>query len=85
MSHIQNVFQDLLRAAELEKPNNVEQWIVNRLSSRVAFSDNIILMSDSYKVSHFRQYPPGTEYVFSYFESRGEFSKTSSSSDCSTF
>ena len=71
MSHIQNVFQDLLRAAELEKPNNVEQWIVNRLSSRVAFSDNIILMSDSYKVSHFRQYPPGTEYVFSYFESRG--------------
>mmetsp|Transcript_62783 Transcript_62783/g.175491 ORF Transcript_62783/g.175491 Transcript_62783/m.175491 type:complete len:462 (-) Transcript_62783:258-1643(-) len=28
-------------------------------------------MSDSYKVSHYRQYPPGTEYVYSYFESRG--------------
>ena len=28
-------------------------------------------MSDSYKVSHFVQYPPGTEVVYSYFESRG--------------
>ncbi|MDA1017055.1 MAG: nicotinate phosphoribosyltransferase [Planctomycetota bacterium] len=33
--------------------------------------DNILLMSDSYKVSHYRQYPPGTETVYSYFESRG--------------
>ncbi|CAE8601827.1 unnamed protein product [Polarella glacialis] len=33
--------------------------------------DNILLLSDSYKVSHWRQYPPGTEYVYSYFESRG--------------
>jgi len=33
--------------------------------------DNIILLSDSYKVSHYRQYPPGTQYVYSYFESRG--------------
>ena len=33
--------------------------------------DNIILATDSYKVSHYKQYPPGTEYVYSYFESRG--------------
>jgi len=33
--------------------------------------DNIILLSDSYKVSHYGQYPPGTETVYSYFESRG--------------
>ncbi|MDR3197975.1 MAG: nicotinate phosphoribosyltransferase [Planctomycetaceae bacterium] len=33
--------------------------------------DNIILLTDSYKVSHYRQYPPKTEYVYSYFESRG--------------
>ena len=32
---------------------------------------NIILMTDSYKVSHHRQYPPGTQNVYSYFESRG--------------
>lgn len=32
---------------------------------------NIILNSDSYKVSHWLQYPPGTENVFSYIESRG--------------
>jgi len=37
----------------------------------MAMADNIILLSDSYKVSHWRQYPPGTEYVYSYFESRG--------------
>ena len=33
--------------------------------------DNLILMTDSYKVTHWKQYPPGTEYVYSYFESRG--------------
>ena len=35
------------------------------------FQNNIILLTDSYKLSHFRQYPPGTEVVYSYFESRG--------------
>jgi nicotinamide phosphoribosyltransferase len=33
--------------------------------------DNIVLATDSYKVSHYKQYPPKTEYVYSYFESRG--------------
>jgi len=28
--------------------------------------DNIILDVDSYKVSHFLQYPPNTEYISSY-------------------
>jgi nicotinamide phosphoribosyltransferase len=32
---------------------------------------NPILNTDSYKASHFLQYPPGTERVFSYVESRG--------------
>ena len=27
--------------------------------------ENIILATDSYKVSHYKQYPPGTEYVYS--------------------
>lgn len=31
---------------------------------------NLILNTDSYKASHFLQYPPGTEYVSSYIESR---------------
>ncbi|KAF6768263.1 hypothetical protein AHF37_08811 [Paragonimus kellicotti] len=39
--------------------------------------DNIILLCDSYKVSHYAQYPPGTETIYSYFESRGgKFSET---------
>ena len=32
---------------------------------------NLILNVDSYKTSHYLQYPPGTEYVSSYIESRG--------------
>ena len=33
--------------------------------------ENLLLLTDSYKTSHFKQYPPGTEKVYSYFESRG--------------
>lgn len=32
---------------------------------------NIIKLTDSYKVTHFKQYPPNTTHVYSYFESRG--------------
>lgn len=32
---------------------------------------NLLLRSDSYKASHWKQYPPGTQTVFSYIESRG--------------
>lgn len=42
-----------------------------------SLNDNIILLTDSYKVSHYKQYPPNTEHVYSYFESRGgKFKKT---------
>lgn len=38
---------------------------------------NICLLTDSYKATHARQYPPGTSQVYSYFESRGgEFPET---------
>ncbi len=33
-------------------------------------SDSIILMTDSYKLTHWKQYPDDTEAVYSYFESR---------------
>lgn len=32
---------------------------------------NLLLLTDSYKVSHHKQYPPGTKRVFSFLESRG--------------
>ena len=35
------------------------------------FAKNICLNSDSYKYSQWVQYPAGTEYVYSYIESRG--------------
>jgi len=34
-------------------------------------NENIILNTDSYKISHYLQYPPKTEYVSSYIEARG--------------
>lgn len=38
---------------------------------------NILLNTDSYKASHYLQYPPGTNGMFSYIESRGgEFDET---------
>ena len=38
---------------------------------------NIILNADSYKTSHFRQYPPETALVSSYIEARGgEYART---------
>lgn len=33
-------------------------------------NENLILLTDSYKVSHYRQYPPNTAVIQSYFESR---------------
>jgi nicotinamide phosphoribosyltransferase len=39
--------------------------------------ENIIIDTDSYKASHYLQYPPGTTSMFSYIESRGgEYNKT---------
>lgn len=39
--------------------------------------NHIVLNADSYKASHYLQYPPGTSYVSSYIESRGgRFDKT---------
>jgi hypothetical protein len=32
--------------------------------------DNLLLLTDSYKVTHYVQYPPGTTTVYSYFEPR---------------
>lgn len=40
-------------------------------------TENLLLLTDSYKASHFKQYPPGTTNVYSYFESRGgQFDET---------
>lgn len=40
-------------------------------------TSNVMLNTDSYKASHWVQYPPNTEYVYSYIESRGgKFDRT---------
>ncbi|XP_060577415.1 LOW QUALITY PROTEIN: nicotinamide phosphoribosyltransferase-like [Ruditapes philippinarum] len=47
------------------------------MAYQAAGTDNILLVTDSYKVTHHMQYPPNTTNVYSYFESRGgKFEKT---------
>lgn len=41
---------------------------INNISNRF---DNLLLNTDSYKTSHWLQYPPQTEYISSYIEPRG--------------
>lgn len=45
--------------------NQVGQMLIDELMI------GVIIDSDSYKISHAKQYPPGTTRVFSYLESRG--------------
>src|SRR5215471_8982302 len=33
--------------------------------------NNFLLRTDSYKLTHWKQYPPGATHVYSYLESRG--------------
>ncbi|KAL4225832.1 hypothetical protein ACF0H5_013821 [Mactra antiquata] len=41
------------------------------METRAAGTDNLLLVTDSYKVTHHLQYPDNTTLVYSYFESRG--------------
>jgi nicotinamide phosphoribosyltransferase len=42
-----------------------------------SLENNLLLLTDSYKLTHWKQYPPNIEKVYSYFESRGGiFSET---------
>ena len=48
---------------------------LENIGNMLLFND--IIDSDSYKTSHWMQYPPGTEQVYSYLESRGgQFDET---------
>lgn len=41
------------------------------MENKTVNDNNIILLTDSYKVSHHKQYPPEIQKVYSYLESRG--------------
>ena len=65
--HLASAFARLLvRRCGMEwySDSKSEQW-----SHGPQALQNIILATDSYKVSHYKQYPPETEYVYSYFVS----------------
>ena len=50
---------------------------MHKTESRDFLPRNLVLQTDSYKFTHWKQYPPGTQYVYSYLESRGGmFSQT---------
>ncbi|OGG59748.1 nicotinate phosphoribosyltransferase [Candidatus Kaiserbacteria bacterium RIFCSPHIGHO2_01_FULL_56_24] len=42
-----------------------------RIESAALAETNAVELTDSYKVSHWKQYPPGTRRIYSFFESRG--------------
>jgi nicotinamide phosphoribosyltransferase len=44
---------------------------VDQLRHHIGLGDGVIIDSDSYKTSHWMQYPKDTQYVHSYLESRG--------------
>lgn len=49
-----------------------KEWILNKNNEGVIMSKkSIVLRTDSYKFSHFPQYPKNTTTVFSYIEARG--------------
>ena len=51
--------------------------MINTANNGLFCEENFLIDTDSYKVSHFLQYPPGTVSMFSYIESRGgEYNKT---------
>lgn len=45
--------------------------LLKKISEHGLGTNNLLLLSDSYKVSHHVQYPLNTEIIYSYFESRG--------------
>ena len=69
MDQLKSAIKELIRSGHSLSESELESRL-NDLLPKSSF-DNIILLSDSYKVSHWVQYPPGTEFVYSYFESRG--------------
>lgn len=60
------MYDDVVRAALdpawVKKQERIELKLIHK---------SLPFNTDSYKASMFKQYPPGTEYVFSYIESRG--------------
>ncbi len=79
-SHSPSAQQDAGMAAllkQIEALSPVERETLTRLLKNEGFSGirpvgaNLALSTDSYKASHYLQYPPDTTGMFSYIESRG--------------
>ena len=66
---------DFSTTTEVKYPDGTVQTTTTTMAAKSKWApwhdDNIILLTDSYKLTHYKQYPPGTETVYSYFESRG--------------
>ena len=63
--------EDAKKRGFTEEQINFVREKLGEISRENKIKDNIILLTDSYKVSHHIQYPPKTSKVYSYFESRG--------------
>ena len=72
LSRIKDIIRNAVKDGSAHREDVIES-VLKELASidGLGASGNIILMTDSYKVSQWRQYPPGTNVIYSYFESRG--------------
>lgn len=64
--------QSVLLVGQLTGATHIEKQLtqMHRRSTLTAMIDNIPLATDSYKLTHWSDYPPNTEVVSSYLESR---------------
>eukprot|EP00421_Protoceratium_reticulatum_P008131 CAMPEP_0168365072 /NCGR_PEP_ID=MMETSP0228-20121227/4531_1 /TAXON_ID=133427 /ORGANISM="Protoceratium reticulatum, Strain CCCM 535 (=CCMP 1889)" /LENGTH=992 /DNA_ID=CAMNT_0008377845 /DNA_START=54 /DNA_END=3028 /DNA_ORIENTATION=+ len=68
---VSDTLQTIRRRSDLEEVASEQCEPIESRKELDPFGSNIVMMTDSYKVTHHLQYPPGTEKIYSYFESRG--------------
>lgn len=70
-SVISALSEGVLRALNTLDPKEIERRLSGDGQFRSRWLANLALATDSYKASHYLQYPPGTTGQFAYIESRG--------------
>jgi len=68
---IDAVLQQIRTLPAAQRRQLLDMLCDQRFSAVQAIGHNLALSTDSYKASHFLQYPPGSTGLFSYIESRG--------------
>ncbi len=74
LTKMKNAWAVITGKAEIAENTTLLSDVIENLDEYLEYIgdfDSLVTDTDSYKASHFLQYPAGTEYVSSYIESRG--------------